>query len=77
MTLSKCDNCADGFAPEVEGLLLTTGGKCVAAICARCCKDVRVAKLVIKKPDVGSFAYEQWSPMEMSTSGLSSDKRAG
>lgn len=49
----------------------------MAAICGACCKDVRVGKLVIKKPEVGGFTYEQWQPVEMSTSGLSTTKRVG
>lgn len=73
----KCNNCNESFVPEAEGLVLTTRGKTVSAVCGACCQDVRVGKLVIKKPEVGTFVYEQWQPVEMATSGLSSTKRVG
>lgn len=75
--MKTCNNCNESFDPATEGLVTTAKTVDVAAICGACCKDVRVAKLVLRKPDVGTFAYEQWSPMEMATSGLVSNKRAG
>lgn len=78
MTICNCSNCGDPFTVETEGLVVTNAGKPVAGICGDCCKDVRVGKIVVRKPDVGTFVYEQWSPMEMTTSGLSTaGKRAG
>jgi len=75
--MHTCNNCGEKFDPDADGLVTKAKAVVVAAICGNCCKDVRVAKLVLKKPDLGPFQYEQWSPMEMATSGLSSNKRAG
>jgi len=35
-----------------------------------------VGKIVLRRGDVGGFAYDQWSPMEQMRGGLTS-KRAG
>lgn len=75
--MKTCNNCGETFNSATDGLVVTSKAVDVAVICGTCCKDVRVAKLVLKKPDVGAFAYEQWSPMEMATSGLVSNKRVG
>jgi hypothetical protein len=75
--MKPCNNCDTPFDPDKEGLLTTSKGATVAAVCGGCCADVRVGKLVLRKPEVGTFTYEQWSPMEMTTSGLSTNKRVG
>lgn len=74
--MSKCDNCSSEFNPLGEGLVTTERGRTVAAVCGTCTNGVRVAKIVIRRNDVGGFNYDQWAPMEMMAGGLSS-KRAG
>jgi hypothetical protein len=74
--MSKCDNCATDFDPATEGLQTTHKGRVASSVCEGCCANVRVGKLVLRRGDVGGFAYEQWSPMEMMGGGLTS-KRAG
>lgn len=74
--MTNCNNCGDAFDAAKEGLVASSKGVVAAAVCGNCCKNVRVGKIVLRKADVGGFTYEQWSPMEMTTSGLSS-KRAG
>jgi len=61
----NCNNCGESFRPAIEGVVISADGRPVAGICHVCCKDVRVAKVVLRRPDVGSFGYEQWSPVEM------------
>jgi hypothetical protein len=75
--MHKCNNCNSSFDSEAQGLLLTARGKAVTAICGPCCKDVRVGKIVIKKAEIGGFAHEEWQPVEMTTSGLSTNKHVG
>ncbi len=64
-----CSNCNQSFDSDRDGLVLTNKGKHVAAVCGACCTDVRVGKLVVRRPStkgwVGVFVYEQWSPTEM------------
>lgn len=63
--MQTCSNCGETFDDAKDGLILTGKGRPVAAVCGACCADVRVGKIVIRRPDVGSFAYEQWLPTEV------------
>jgi hypothetical protein len=72
--MSKCDNCSSEFDPSTAGLQTTQAGRVIASVCDTCCGNVRVGKIVLRRADVGDFAYEQWSPMEMMRGGLTSKK---
>lgn len=73
----NCNNCGEQFIPSTEGIVISADGRPVAGVCPGCCKDVRVAKIALRRPEVGSFTYEQWAPVEMMSGGLTSPKRAG
>lgn len=68
----NCSNCGTPFDPATDGLHITSRKALVAAICGECCKDVRVAKIALRRPEVGTFQYEQWSPVEVMRGGLTS-----
>lgn len=72
----NCSNCSASFDPDKEGLVLTAQKRHVAGICGGCCDGVRTAKIVVKRPDVGGYQYEQWAPIEVMAGGLTS-KKAG
>jgi hypothetical protein len=74
--MSNCSNCSAEFDPAKEGLVLTAQQRTVANICGSCCEGVRTAKIVVKRPDVGGYQYEQWAPIEVMAGGLTS-KKAG
>jgi hypothetical protein len=74
--MTKCDNCTTEFNPSTEGLQTTHNGRVAASICGICCGSVRVGKIALRRGDVGNFTYEQWSPVEMMSGGLTS-KKAG
>lgn len=59
-----CDNCQDEF-PYDAGLVASVMGRHVSAICGACLEGVQKAKLVIRRGDVGGFAYDQYQPIEM------------
>jgi hypothetical protein len=63
--MQTCSNCSEPFDDAKDGLILTARARTIAAVCGACCADVRVGKIVIRRPDVGSFAYEQWLPTEI------------
>ncbi len=71
----NCNNCNESF-DEDKGIVIKHEGRIAAAICPTCCRDVRVGKVVLRRGDLGGFAYDQWSPMEQMRGGLTS-KRAG
>jgi hypothetical protein len=74
--MATCSNCSAEFDPDKEGLVLTAQKRTVANICGGCCDGVRTAKIVVKRPDVGGYQYEQWAPIEVMAGGLTS-KKAG
>jgi hypothetical protein len=63
--MQKCDNCKTEFDASKEGVVTTSRGRHAAAICGGCCDGARTVKLVLKKRDVGGFAYEQFQAIEM------------
>ncbi len=75
--MTHCSNCGSAFNASTEGLHITSGPLFVAAICPSCCEGVRVAKIAIKRPEVGGFQYDQWHPLEMMSGGLTTPRRAG
>ena len=68
----NCSNCKTPFDESKDGLLLKAGLRIVAGICTDCCENVRTAKIVVKRPDVGGYQYEQWAPIEVMGGGLTS-----
>lgn len=75
--METCSNCSASFDTSKEGLVLTAQSRTVANICGGCCAGVRTAKIVIKRPEVGGYQYEQWAPIEVMAGGLTSPKKAG
>jgi hypothetical protein len=63
--MQTCSNCSEPFDDAKDGLVLTGRGRTVATVCGGCCADVRVGKIVVRRLDVGRFAYEQWLPTEV------------
>jgi hypothetical protein len=63
--MQTCSNCNDSFDDSKDGLVVTGKGKHVAAICGACCADVRVGKIVVRRPDHGGYVYDQWLPTEV------------
>lgn len=74
--MSKCNNCEEEFDPGQAGLVVRQRGAEIAAVCGACSDGVKVGRITLRRGDVGAFAYDQWSPIEMATGGLSS-RRAG
>lgn len=70
-----CSNCNTDFDSTKEGLVLTQTGRAVTSICEACLTGARLVKLVVRRGDIGNFAYEQFSIIE--TIGGMSSKRAG
>lgn len=66
--MSTCSNCNQSFDSAKDGLVVTSKGRHVAAVCGTCCADVRVGKIVVRRPNVkgsAAYAYDQWLPAEM------------
>jgi hypothetical protein len=62
--MQTCDNCKAEFDPAQEGLVTTAKGRPACAICEGCMTGARLIKVVLRRGDVGSFAYEQYSVIE-------------
>jgi hypothetical protein len=65
MSMATCDNCAAAFDPANQGLVATTSGRQAAAVCGPCLADASLIKLVLRRGQLGGFAYEQYVPLEM------------
>lgn len=65
MGMHKCDNCQLEFDAASQGLVATTSGRLAAAICGLCLTDASLIKLVLRRGQLGGFAYEQYVPIEM------------
>jgi hypothetical protein len=63
--MHNCDNCQVPFDPDKEGLVTRERGRLASGICAACIKDVTLLKIVLRRKDVGGFAYEQYAPLEV------------
>lgn len=64
--MQTCNNCGDSFDEDKAGLVTTERGNPVAAVCGRCCTDVRVGKIVVRQSRSRSgYAYDQWQPTEV------------
>ena len=74
--MHTCSNCNASFDADKEGVVVTAKNKTATAICDACMTNARLIKLVLRRGDIGSFAYEQFSVIE-TVGGMSSAKRAG
>jgi len=61
--MSTCSNCGTQFNSVRDGLMVTSNGKTVAAVCGLCCAGVAVGKIALRRDSKG-FSYEQWLPTE-------------
>ncbi len=63
--MHKCDNCGSEFDASKEGVVASSKGKHAAAVCDGCMSGARLIKLVLRRGDLGGFAYEQYTAIEM------------
>lgn len=73
--MHTCENCQTSFNAAENGLVVTQKGVTVTGICGSCMSGSRLVKLVLRRGDIGTFSYEQFSIIE--TVGGMSSKRAG
>lgn len=74
--MHTCSNCNAPFDASNEGVIVTSKGQTATAICDGCMTNARLIKLVVRRGDIGSFAYEQFSVIE-TVGGMTTAKRAG
>lgn len=61
----NCDNCQAVFDPDKEGLVVTEKQHVASEICGTCLSDATLIKLVLRRGQLGGFAYEQYVPLEV------------
>jgi hypothetical protein len=74
--MHNCSNCNTPFDTTKEGVVVSAKGQVATAICDGCMVNARLIKLVVRRGDIGSFAYEQFSVIE-TVGGMTTAKRAG
>jgi len=74
--MHNCSNCNTAFDPDQEGVVVTAKKQMATAICDACMVNARLIKLVVRRGDIGGFAYEQFSVIE-TVGGMTTAKRAG
>ncbi len=62
--MQTCSNCQASFDPDKEGIVTTHKGRAACGICDACMQGAKLIKIVLRRGDVGSFAYEQYSVIE-------------
>jgi thymidine kinase len=72
--MHTCSNCKAEFNGANEGVVVSSKILPVTAICDACMTNARLIKLVLRRGDIGSFTYEQFSVIE-TVGGMSSAKR--
>lgn len=72
--MHTCNNCNAEFNSDNEGIVTIAKEIVACAICDTCMTNARLVKLVLRRGDIGSFAYEQFSVIE-TVGGMSSTKR--
>lgn len=62
--MHNCSNCNTPFDSDQEGVLVTSKKQMTTAICDACMSGARLVKLVLRRGDIGTFTYEQFSVIE-------------
>lgn len=63
--MHKCDNCKTEFDGTKSGVVTTSAGRPASAVCDGCTTGAKLIKVVLRRGDLGGFAYEQFTAIEM------------